>query len=293
MAVRVTRTLAEVAGTITSDVRVTRTMADVAGRTSQADIRLTRIRLQVLVKDSDIFVLSASNTIAASQSATDLRIIQRSASNTVTPNQVATDERFSFLESTNTLTFSHFLCLNAARAVPFFVKQSFNDKGIVNRNISRRINQSLYSLKRLWGGSFSIYSVGDATVNHLDGTQQEPATVVHIRRGIILPGKHIRDVKQTISMISANKSFVFGGSYDRTARTFIVDRGDAPTLNLTESDYIIYDGKRYEVKEFQEYEFDSAWIIAGQAIEGEVPRQIRLLSADNLIRLSQSANEVS
>jgi hypothetical protein len=268
-------------------------MADVAGLASQADIRLTRIRLQVLVKDSDIFVLSASNTIAASQSATDLRIIPRSASNTVTAAQVATDERFSFPDSTNTLTFSHFLCLDAARAVPVFVKQSFNDKGIVNRNISRRINQTLYSLKRLWGGSFAIYSVGDATVNHLDGTQQEPATVVHIRRGIILPGKHIRDVKQTISMISANKSFVFGGSYDRTSRTFIVDRGDAPTLNLTESDYIIYDGKRYEVKEFQEFEFDSAWIIAGQAIEGEVPRQIRLLSADNLIRLNQSANEVS
>ncbi len=196
-------------------------------------------------------------------------------------------------EASNNLIFAQFLSLDSVRAVPVFVKQSFNDKGIINRNISRRINQTLYSLKRLWGGSFSIYSVGDATANHLDGTQAEPATVVHVRRGIILPGKHVRDAKQTISMISANKSFVFGGTYDRTARTFIVDRVDAPTLNLTESDYIIYDNKRYEVKEFQEFEFDSAWVISGQAVEGEIPRQIRLLSADNLIRLEQTATRVS
>ena len=172
------------------------------------------------------------------------------------------------------------------------VEDSFSDKGIVNRNISRRINQTLYSLKRLWGGSFSIYSVGDATVNHLDGTQNEPATVIHVKRGIILPGKHIRDIKHTISMISANKAFVTGGTYDKTARTFIVDRVDAPNLDLTESDYIIYDNKRYEVKEFQEYEFDSAWVIAGQAIEGENPVQIRLLAADDLLRLDQSVIEV-
>lgn len=90
-------------------------------------------------------------------------------------------------------------------------------------------------------------------------------------------------------MISANKAFVAGGTYDKSARTFIVDREDAPDLDLTLSDYIIYENKRYEVKEFQEFEFDSAWVIAGQAVEGEIPRQVRLLSADNLIRLEHSA----
>lgn len=169
------------------------------------------------------------------------------------------------------------------------MSQPINDAPVVNRNIARRIALTLYSLKRLWGGSFTIYKVGDATVDHLVGSKIEPTTVTFIRRGIILPGKHIRDIKHTVSMISANKSFVTGGNYDRTARTFIVDRVDAPNLDLTESDYIIFDNKRYEVKEFQEFEFDSAWVIAGQAIEGEVPTQIRLLSADNLIQLEQTS----
>lgn len=171
-------------------------------------------------------------------------------------------------------------------------KDSVNDCGIVNRNISRRINQVMYSLKRLWGGSFTIYQMGNATANHLTGTKNIPRTVTSIRRGIIIPGKSTRDIGQTISMISANKAFASGGSYDTTARLFIVDRVDAPNLDLTESDWIVFDNRRYEVKDFQEFEFDSAWVIAGRAIEGEIPEQIRLLSADNLIRVDQTAEEI-
>jgi hypothetical protein len=177
-------------------------------------------------------------------------------------------------------------------AGPPVVKDSFNDGGIVNRNLSRRINQNLYSLKRLWGGSFTIYKLNDASTAHLTGVKDIDATVIHIRRGIVMPGKSIRDVKTNISMISANKSFAFGGTYDTTARMFIVDRKDAPDLELTESDWIVFDNQRYEVKEFQEFEFDSAWVIAGQAIEGETPEQIRLLSADNLLRLDQNVEVI-
>lgn len=171
-------------------------------------------------------------------------------------------------------------------------QDSLNDCGIVNRNLSRRINQVMYSLKRLWGGSFTIYQMGDATTNHLTGTKNVPRTVTNIRRGIIIPGKSTRDIGQTISMISANKAFASGGSYDTTARLFIVDRVDAPNLDLTESDWIVFDDRRYEVKDFQEFEFDSSWVIAGRAIEGEIPEQIRLLAADNLIRVDQTAEEI-
>lgn len=170
-------------------------------------------------------------------------------------------------------------------------QDSFNDFGIVNRNLSRRISHVLYSLKRLWGGSFTIYQMGDATVDTLTGSKDIPRSVIHIRRGLVIPGKSIRDVEQSISVISANKAFVTGGTYDTTARLFIVDRVDAPNLDLTVSDWIVFDNRRYEVKEFQEFEFDSAWVIAGQAIEGEIPEQIRLLSADNLIRVDQLAEQ--
>lgn len=166
-----------------------------------------------------------------------------------------------------------------------------NDTGIINRNLSRRINQTMYALKRKWGGSFVIYQMGDATVNSQTGVRNVPQAVTPVRRGIIMPAKTIREAMQTISVISANKTFVSGGSYDSSTKTFIVDRVDAPNLDLTESDWIVYDNRRFEVKEFQEFEFDSAWVITGKAIEGEIPEQIRLLSADNLIRVEQDADQ--
>ena len=131
--------------------------------------------------------------------------------------------------------------------------------------------------------------MGDATTNHLSGIKDVPRAVTHIRRGLILPSKSLREFQRDISLISANKAFVMGGTFDTSTRTFVVDRVDAPNLELTVSDWVVYDNRRYEVKEFTEFEFDSAWVIVGRAIEGEIPEQIRLLCADNLIRLDHSS----
>ena len=71
MAVRVTRTIAEVAGTITNTIRVTRTMAEVIGTPAQPDIRLYRLAVLALVStyDGQTFERAAQNTISASDSA--------------------------------------------------------------------------------------------------------------------------------------------------------------------------------------------------------------------------------
>jgi hypothetical protein len=159
---------------------------------------------------------------------------------------------------------------------------------IPSDNLNRRIDQTLYMLKRSFGGTINIYQMGDATVNHLTGVRTVPKTVKQIRRAIILPAKVSRDVVQTISIISANKAFVVGGNYDTGTRMFIVERSDAPNIELAESDWIVYRNQRYEIKNFDEYEFDSAWVIIGKAVKGDSPEQIYPLCADNLIRLDHS-----
>jgi len=163
---------------------------------------------------------------------------------------------------------------------------------VTNRYLNNRMRLVLYALKRQYGGTISIYKVGDAEVDYDTGVKTIPKSVVVVRRAIILPTKAMREAVQTISVISANKKFVFGGSYDSSTRFFIVDRRDASTLQLTESDYIVYTNsfgvaRRYEVKDFQEFEFDSAWVITGKAVFGEVPEQIFPVAADNLLRLDQ------
>jgi hypothetical protein len=153
-------------------------------------------------------------------------------------------------------------------------------------------------LKREYGGSFDLYRRGSGgSTDHLTGVVIVDKSVIHIERGIILPTKVVREAVQNISVISANKSFVVGGTYDSSTRMFIIDRRDIPELNLkdfdlTPDDWIVYKGRKYELKDFQEFEFDSAWIFTGKAVLGDVPEQIFQLAADNLIRVDQGAADV-
>ena len=152
-------------------------------------------------------------------------------------------------------------------------------------------------LKRQYGGTFDFYRRGTAgSVDHLTGDVVVDKSVITIKRGIILPAKVIREATQNISVISANKAFVFGGTYDSSTRMFIVDRRDVPDLDLkefnpTQDDWIVYNGRKYEIKDFQEFEFDSAWVFTGKAVLGDVPEQIFKLAADNLVRVAQGATD--
>lgn len=152
-------------------------------------------------------------------------------------------------------------------------------------------------LKRQYGGTFDLYRRGPGgDVNHLTGKVVVDKSVITIKRGIILPAKVIREATQNISVISANKAFVFGGTYDSSTRMFIVDRRDVPDLDLKEfdptpDDWIVYRGRKYEIKDFQEFEFDSAWVFTAKAVLGDIPEQIFQLAADNLVRVAQGASQ--
>ncbi len=167
----------------------------------------------------------------------------------------------------------------------------------MNRNLNRRILNTLYMLKRQYGGSFDFYRRGTGGgTDYITGVVTVDKDVIQIDRGIILPAKVIRDVVQNISVISANKSFVFGGTYDSSTRMFIIDRRDVPNLDLkdfdpTHDDWIVYNGRKYEIKDFQEFEFDSAWVITGKAVLGDIPEQIFQLAADNLVRVDQASSQ--
>lgn len=165
-----------------------------------------------------------------------------------------------------------------------------------NRNLNRRMLQTLYMLKRQYGGCIDIYRRLGGETDHETGIVTVEKDVITVKRAIILPAKVVRITDQTISVISANKQFVYGGSYNKGTRLFIIDRRDVPqldlkTFELTEEDWIVYDGRKYEIKEFELIEFDAAWAVTGEAVIGDVPEQIFKLAADNLIRVSQGSTQ--
>lgn len=163
---------------------------------------------------------------------------------------------------------------------------------VTNRNLNRRILQVLYALKRQYGGSIEIYKKGTQSTDYDRGTKTIQKEVYPIRRAIILPVKVAREAVQTISVISANKAFVVGQTYDASTRMFIVDRRDVPDLpELGEDDWIVYEGLKYEINQFELFEFGSAYVITGRAVHGDVPEQIHVVSADNLIRLDDQLDQ--
>ena len=137
-------------------------------------------------------------------------------------------------------------------------------------SLNRQIQRVLYALKRQYGGAIVVYQNQSVATDPKTGEVTRTKTAVRIQRAVVLPVTVSREVKQAISVISANKMAVSGGSgFETGKRLFIIDLRDAPNLTLTASDWIGYDGRRYAIESFEEYEFSSAWIVVGKALIGE------------------------
>lgn len=160
----------------------------------------------------------------------------------------------------------------------------------VNANLSQRIRQALYSLKREYGGAISIYRLNSSTTNAMTGERVDDIDVFPILRAPILPSKVLRMVPQGVIGGTAGNQFPSGGFYDTGTRDFIIDRRDVRTLtHITEDDWIVYNGKKYQITTIEEFEPDAGWIVSGKELVGEVPQQIFLMRADNLLSFTDQS----
>ncbi len=160
-----------------------------------------------------------------------------------------------------------------------------------DRTLNRMIQQTLYSLKRQYGGTVSVYRLNNAETDVRTGRKQIDKDVFVVRRAIVLPVTVSRSVIQSISQISANKAFVYGGSFDSGLRKFIIDARDLPGgFEFTNDDWLVYNGRRYEIKTISEFEFRAAWIIVGKELMGRTAEQVHLVAADSLLGLATGAN---
>ena len=148
-------------------------------------------------------------------------------------------------------------------------------------------------MKKEYGGEITVYQLGTTTTNYDTGIKSHNHTSTYIRRAVVLPSKMMREVTQTISLISSNKKIVQGGSYDVGTRWFIIDRKDVPVTFLPdEDDWIVYDGARYSLIEIDEFEYHTAWMIKAKRIDGEAPvRQDHYVKANGyLLDLTQTVS---
>jgi hypothetical protein len=148
-------------------------------------------------------------------------------------------------------------------------------------------------LKREYGHDITLYKLSSATTNLDSGVKSASHTSVYIRRAVVLPTTVTRSVIQTISIISANKQILQGGTFDAGVRTFIIDRKDAPAItSLGQDDWLIFDGKRYDIKKVDEYEYNTAWLISAKEIKGVDPEEDFYSPASSFIEFTQTATAV-
>ncbi len=155
---------------------------------------------------------------------------------------------------------------------------------------TKRLLQTIYKLKRWYGATISIIKQGTTTTDLRTGVKTWTGReIVTVKRAIILPVKVQRLQTQTISMISADKQFVYGGMHDEGARWFYIDPKDLPLNHkIKRDDWILYQGKKYEIKDIKDNEFDSLWEVLGVELEGIIPEQIFELSGYNIVDFPQT-----
>jgi len=165
-----------------------------------------------------------------------------------------------------------------------------------NHSLNQQIRRVLYALKRQYGGTIVVYQNASVIADTKTGEVTRTKTATRIHRAVVLPETISREVKQSISLISANKQMVTGGGYEAGKRLFIIERRDCPNLVLKESDWLVYHSRKYAIENFEEYEFEAAYIIHGKELVGEsvgvAGSILEETAADTLTLVSQTQGEV-
>jgi len=127
----------------------------------------------------------------------------------------------------------------------------------------RQIKLIIYRLKRQYGLLMYIkYPSSDDVYNLETGAIVRTLMTITIRKGIVLPQKTTREFAYDLSFIAANKNFTYGGFYDPSVRNIIIDAKDLPTdFVITGNMYVVFDSRRYEIKENHKAENGKAWLL--------------------------------
>ncbi len=106
-----------------------------------------------------------------------------------------------------------------------------------------------------------------------------------------LPQSQVRKFIQDIGYLAANKNFTYGAFNDFTTVMFIINRVDMPAaMNLNLNGWINHGPSRYERKSFIDL-LDQAYIVVGQAVEGQLTYQTINLRCGNTLQVNHSITQ--
>lgn len=114
------------------------------------------------------------------------------------------------------------------------------------------IKRVLYTLKRQHGVPVTLMQRTSSTVDLPTGNKTVAYRSIDIARALELPDVSQRKFAYDLAFIFANRSFTYGAHFDIGMKRFLIDQSDMGTFQLKLDDYIIFNNKRYEVKQLEE-----------------------------------------
>ena len=142
--------------------------------------------------------------------------------------------------------------------------------------IKAQMKRLLYRLKRQNGDKMYLYQVTSSSNNVKTGEISLAYNVYPIKRGIQLPKQLTRKFAYDLTFLAANKNFQYGAYYDLGVRDFIIETKDLPrsvtdNIDIDLGWHIIYDHKRFELKEINFYDYRLAMYIVGHETSQALP----------------------
>jgi hypothetical protein len=133
----------------------------------------------------------------------------------------------------------------------------------------REMRRAIYALKRKFPQSVVLCRTTGTSTDVSTGRQTETLVKSTIKRAVFLPARALRDFAYDLSFIAANKNFTYGGLYDHTKRVVLIDRRDVDSSFVVDLNmHVIFDGRRYEVKELREYEEQEVILLVIDSLSG-------------------------
>lgn len=158
---------------------------------------------------------------------------------------------------------------------------------------TRFIRNVLYALKRQYGFPVTFTKILTSSVNPETGRQTAERRTLTVRRAIVLPSLMQRKFAYDLTFIAQNKNFTYGGFYDTSRRRLIIDRRDVPSdFDVEIDDYFIFEDRRWQVAEVEEFEFKTGLIIIGQEAKMAPLGKTFDVSVQSTLNLSQSVDRV-
>lgn len=120
----------------------------------------------------------------------------------------------------------------------------------------RQLSVVIYRLKRKYGKRIIIrkidYNDRDITTGQITQVEND----IIISKAVPLPNKMKRAFSYDLSYVAASKNFTYGGIFEVGERKILIDAKDIPSdYTLKNTDTIIFEERRYEIKEIEDLQY--------------------------------------